>query len=194
MARGEGFAAVLLELDAPGYRVAAWIGVGLVVVALVSTAIAGEWTGTLVLAAFAAAASGFVLLEDDLPSLFDLLFVIAALLNAGGWALGAFHWRGPYDEITHGFTTFGITLSLGFLTFYSVRETFRAHEILFVLVIASFGLAIGAFWEIIEWTTGVIGTLGDTIGDLAMDTLGALLAGAFNLWALDEAPEDQLRE
>lgn len=190
----DGPLAALLELDAPAYRTAAWIGVGLVVAGLVATALAGEWTGTIVLAVFAGAAATFLLHEEDLPNLFDLLFVIAGLLNAVGWVFGAFHWPGPYDEITHAFTTFGVTLSLGFLTYYSVRATFRTHGLLFVLVIASFGLAIGAAWEMLEWITGVIGTLQDTIGDLAMDTLGALLAGAFNLWALHEAPEDQLRE
>lgn len=188
------FGSDMFGLDGRAYRVAAWIGLALVAAALFGTALAGEWKGALVLTAFLAAAGGFLVFEDRLPALFDLLLVVAALLNAVGWVWGAFEWPGPYDEVTHAFTTFGVTLTLGFLTFYSVRVSFRSHGVLFVLVIASFGLAIGAFWEIVEWTTGVIGPLDDTLLDLTMDATGALLAGVFNLRALQEAPDDQLSE
>ncbi len=184
----------MLDFDAKGYRVAAWAGVALLVAALVYIATMGQWVGVGVVAAFLIAAVVFIVYEDDLPALFDLLFVIAALLNAVGWAWGAFHWPGPYDEITHAFTSFAVTLSLGLLTFYSVRAHFEPHSILFVLIIASFGIAIGGVWEIFEWATGFIGTLEDTVVDLIMDTIGALAAGGLNLWALRNVPADQLRQ
>lgn len=191
---GKSMNTIMIDLDARSYRVAAWGGAALLVAAMVYIASRGQWVGVGVLAAFLIAAIVFIVYEDDLPALFDVLFVIAALLNAVGWAWDAFHWPGPYDEITHAFTTFAVTLSLGFLTFYSVRAHFEPHGILFILTIASFGIAIGGVWEIVEWAAGVIGTLGDTVVDLIMDTIGALAAGAVNLWALRKVPHEKLKQ
>ncbi|BAY24012.1 hypothetical protein NIES2100_38050 [Calothrix sp. NIES-2100] len=58
------------------------------------------------------------------------------------------------------------------------------------LAASNFGIAIGAVWEVIEWSAGkilsteVIGSLDDTIIDLIMDSLGAGLAALISLWAL----------
>jgi VanZ family protein len=129
--------------------------------------------------------TAFVLRDRRLPTLFDFLFVVAALLNAGGW-VGLFYQPGPYDEITHAFTTFSITLALSFLVYLPMLNLFRHHRWLYILTIASFGIAIGALWEIFEWLTGVINELDDTIVDLMMDTIGALAAATLSLWALQE--------
>ncbi len=57
---------------------------------------------------------------------------------------------------------------------------------LYVLAIASFGIAIGALWEITEWLLQVINSLNDTIIDLIMDSIGATIAALMSLWALQE--------
>lgn len=134
----------------------------------------------------------FVIRDDRLPTLFDFLFVLAALLNAAGWVWGLFGMPGPYDEIVHAFTTFAITLAVSFLVYQRMLTVFRQHTILYLLTIASFGIAIGALWEITEWSAGkvlstqIIGSLNDTIIDLLMDTLGAIVAALVSLWALQE--------
>jgi hypothetical protein len=67
---------------------------------------------------------------------------------------------------------------------------FRNHTLLYLVTITSFGIAIGALWEVAEWSAGkilsteVIESLDDTITDLVMDSLGAGLAAFISLWAL----------
>jgi hypothetical protein len=175
-----------------GYRIAAWGGQCLLTIAVLVTAFQGKWKEAIALALFLLASFAFVALENHLPTLFDMLFVLAALLNAGGWVWGLFYLPGPYDEITHAFTIFSITLALSFLVYGSLLTSFRHHKLLYVLTIASFGIAIGAVWEVTEWLAGkifpseVIGSLDDTIIDLVMDTLGAGLAALLSLWALQD--------
>ena len=166
-----------------GYRIAAWVGQFCLAIALVILATRGNWQGVLTLSGFLIASFVFVLMDRRLPTLFDFLFVVAALLNAGGW-IGLFYQPGPYDEITHAFTTFSITLALSFIVYQSMLPLFRRHRRLYILTIASFGIAIGALWEVTEWAIAVINDLDDTIVDLIMDTIGALAAALFSLWAL----------
>ncbi len=114
--------------------------------------------------------------------MFDLLFVVAALLNAVGWTWQAYTGIPGYDEFAHFFTSFTVTLSLGFLVYRSVREPFRQHRLHFVLVIASFGISLGAFWEIFEWA--ILRELINPVVDIIMDSLGAVLAGFAAAWFL----------
>ncbi|MEB3309123.1 MAG: hypothetical protein VKJ02_02730 [Snowella sp.] len=173
-----------------GYRRAAWGGQALLAIAVLLAMTQGKWQNALILFLFLAASFIFIVQDDKLPTLFDFLFVLAALLNAGGWVWGLFYLAGPYDEITHLFTTFALTLALGFLVYQVMLTTFRQHQWLYLLTITSFGIAMGALWEIAEWSaekilaTEVIGSLDDTITDLIMDTLGAALAAIISLWAL----------
>lgn len=161
-------------------------------IAIIAAIAQGQWNNAIALAGFWIAALVFILTDDKLPTLFDFLFVIAALLNAGGWVWRLFYQPGPYDEITHAFTTFAITLALGFLVYRSMLSVFRQHPWLYVLTVASFGIAIGAIWEIMEWSAGfifnteVIGDVNDTVTDLIMDSLGAGFAAMISLWALRE--------
>ena len=59
----------------------------------------------------------------------------------------------------------------------------------FAAVFTSYGAAFGAVWELYEWfSDGVLGSAlqesnDDTVGDLAMDCLGAAIAaGLLVLW------------
>nr|WP_202804247.1 hypothetical protein [Pleurocapsa sp. PCC 7319] len=168
-----------------GYRIAAWIGQFLLAIATAIVFVQVGWQAAVILLGFLVASFIFVLKERQLPTLFDLLFVIAALLNAGGW-IGLFYQPGPYDEITHAFTTFSVTLALSFLVYQPMLTLFRSHRWLYILTIISFGLAIGALWEVFEWLTATINSLDDTIVDLIMDAIGAIAASLLSLRALQE--------
>ncbi|MFB2934579.1 hypothetical protein ACE1B6_04815 [Aerosakkonemataceae cyanobacterium BLCC-F154] len=182
----------MLSVKWRGYRQAAWVGQGLLTIAVIFAAVQGNWWNVVTLGGFLIASLVFVIQEDRLPTLFDFLFVLAALLNAAGWVWGLFGMPGLYDEIVHAFTTFAITLAVSFLVYQRMLTIFRQHTVLYLLTIASFGIAIGALWEITEWSAGkilstqIIGSLNDTIIDLVMDTLGAIVAAFVSLWALQE--------
>lgn len=166
-----------------GYRVASWVGQAVLAFALLTVLMRGNLQGALTISGFLLAAFIFVTRDEWLPRLFDLLFVLAALINAGGWVWDLYNAPGPYDEIAHGFTIFAITLALGFLTYRTLLAGFVDHPLLLVLTIASFGIAIGALWEVAEWTADffvakqIVSGLDDTISDLIMDSIGAVLAG-----------------
>ncbi|MEA5602334.1 hypothetical protein [Nostoc sp. UHCC 0252] len=179
-------------LNWKGYRIIAWIGQALLTIFVIAAAVQGKWSNALGLAVFLVISFIFVIRDDKLPTLFDFLFVLAALLNATGWVWNLFGMPGPYDEIVHAYTTSAITLALSFLVYGSMLNIFRNHTLLYLVTITSFGIAIGALWEVIEWSAGkilstqVIESLDDTIIDLVMDTLGAGLAALISLWALQK--------
>lgn len=178
--------------DWAGYRVAAWVCQGLLAAAIVVMLVQGQWLPAVTLAGFLAASFLFVTFERRLPTLFDLIFVIAALINAGGWAWDLYNKPGPYDEIAHCYTIFAITLAVGYLLYHDLIESFSEHKVLFVLVIASLGIALGALWEIAEWTADffvakqIVSGLTDTVTDLILDSVGAISAALLNLWGLHE--------
>jgi hypothetical protein len=103
-------------------------------------------------------------------------------MNAAGWVWNEYKTIYGYDELAHLFTTFAVTLSLGFLVYWQVQHYFCDHHAHFVLVIASFGISLGALWEVFEWT--LLGQLRDPVGDIVMDSIGALLAGLVAPWLL----------
>ncbi|MBD2465500.1 hypothetical protein H6G89_31370 [Oscillatoria sp. FACHB-1407] len=72
-----------------GYRIAAWIGQALLAIAIILAIGQGKWQNALALTLFLVASFSFVIRGDRLPTLFDFLFVLAALLNTGGWSLWA---------------------------------------------------------------------------------------------------------
>jgi hypothetical protein len=175
-----------------GYRTLAWVLQGLLAVAIVVVLIQGKWLPALTLGGFLLVSFLFVKYEHKLPNVFDLIFMIAALINAGGWAWDLYNKPGPYDEIAHFFTVFAITLAFGFLLYRELMESFYDHPIIFVLTIASLGLALGALWETIEWLSDfvipkqIVSGLFDTETDLILDGAGALLAALLNLRGLNE--------
>lgn len=180
----------MLAINWKGYRFGAWIGQTLLAIATISALLQGNWSNAIALALFLVAAIAFMVKDDRLPTLFDLLFSIAAVLNAGGWVWNWFDTIGPYDEIVHGFTIFALTLALSFVVYRPLMPVFRHHTLLYLVTIASFGVAIGGLWEICEWSAGkilstqVIISLDDTVIDLIMDTIGSVLAALLSLWVL----------
>ena len=175
-----------------GYRTAAWIGQALLVIAIVVVLMQGQWLAAATLAGFLVISYLFVAFERKLPTLFDLIFVIAALINAGGWAWDLYNQPGPYDEIAHFYTIFAITLAVGFLLYGELMESFATHRVLVVITIASLGIALGALWEVTEWLADfatpkqIVSGLVDTITDIILDSGGAIVAAFLNLWGLNE--------
>lgn len=193
----------MLAINWKGYRFGAWIGQTLLAIATIAAMGQGNWSNAIVLALFLIASIAFMVKDDRLPTLFDLLFAIAAVLNAGGWVWKWFDVIGPYDEIVHGFTTFALTLALSFVVYRPLFSIFSSHRFLYLITIVSFGLAIGGLWEICEWLAGkilsiqVISSLDDTVTDLIMDTIGAVLAALLSLWVLPiwmDAHKDNMNE
>ena len=174
-----------------GYRVGTYVCLALLAVALVVVALMGAWQGTVVLVEFFLIT--FVLLLDDwLPGLFTLLFVVAALIKAAGWMWGLSDGTGRYDLIAQSFTIFSVTLTLGYRTYKPLLDVFHEHRRLFCLTMASFGIAIGVLWAVVEWQV-ITRVAGDVVTsrsalaqDVIMSAIGAALAGLFSLWALAE--------
>jgi hypothetical protein len=115
------------------------------------------------------------------------LLVIAALVNAAGYLWDLYDRFGWFDEAVHAYTTFALTLPLALLLYNVVLTGAQTHTILFVLTVASLGVAIGVLWEIAEWAydqmvpeNAILGKL-DTIIDLIMDILGGVVAGIVSL-------------
>jgi len=175
-----------------GYRILAWVLQGLLAIAIVVVLLQGKWLPAVTLGGFLVISFLFVKLERQLPTLFDLIFMIAALINAGGWTWDLYNKPGPYDEIAHFFTIFALTLAFGFLLYRELMESFYNHRLMFVLTIASLGIAIGALWEIVEWLADfvtpkqIVSGLFDTITDLILDSAGAVVAALLNLHGLNE--------
>ncbi len=182
----------MINANWKGYRTLAWGLQGLLAVAIVVVLIQGKWLPAATLGGFLLVSFLFVKLERKLPTLFDLVFMIAALINAGGWAWDLYNKPGPYDEIAHFFTMFAITLAFGFLLYRELMESFYKRRWLFVVTIASLGIAIGALWEVGEWLVDfvvpkqIVSGLFDTITDIMLDSAGALLAALLNLHGLNE--------
>lgn len=112
-----------------------------------------------------------------------VIVVIAILVNAAGYALNLYDRFGWFDEVTHTYTSFTLTLLLALLLYGDVLSGVRRSPILLVLIVASLGIAIGALWEIAEWVydqmvpeNAILGKT-DTMIDLMLDSLGALAAG-----------------
>jgi hypothetical protein len=175
-----------------GYRKIAWGGVVVLALTLVVVTVQANWIGTTFLAGFLVASVAFLKLEERLPTLFDLVFVSAALLNAAGCAWDLYNKPGLYDEVAHFCSIFAITLAVGFALYRELMGSYDGHRVLFVVTIASLGIALGALWEIAEWTADffvekqIVSGLFDTVTDLILDSAGALLAALLNLWGLNE--------
>jgi hypothetical protein len=178
--------------DWKGYRILAWVLQGLLGIAIAVVLIQGKWLPAAALAGFLVISFLFVKLENKLPTIFDLVFMIAALINAGGWAWDLYNQPGLYDEVAHFFTIFAITLAFGFLLYRELMESFFNRRFMFILTIASLGIAIGSLWEVIEWLADfvipkqIVSGLFDTITDIILDSLGAILAALLNLRGLNE--------
>ena len=167
----------------------------LVVAAVVLLSVRGLDGGTAVLALVAAVAVAVRFLL--LPRLYDLLMILALALQGVGEASGAYDSLEWFDRVVHLVVPM---LASGVLYVALARldvlpdprdDTGWRHHLGIGLVTFALGAAFGAVWELIEWfADGVFGSAlqesnTDTVGDLAMDCLGALCgAGLLVLWTV----------
>ena len=104
-----------MALDDRTYRIAGWGGIALLALSLLLLAALGRWDGAIPVALFLALSILFVCTRNRLPSFFDLLFVLASLVNAAGYSFDLFKVIPYYDDFVHFFTSLSLTLAVGFL-------------------------------------------------------------------------------
>ena len=170
-------------LERPSYR---WISQILLLLAALGAIYYGfqsRWTSAAALGAVALLGTIFIAARDRLPTLFTLLFVVAALVNALGYVLTLWHEGTPFDEIVHGFTSFTVCAAAGWLLLGRTKLVSGGQTRRLVSAVAAIGLVLGLLWEAFEWMIGIIGGFEDTVVDLAMDMIGAIAAGLFCAWA-----------
>lgn len=132
-----------------------------------------------------------------LPRPYDLAFCIVFALTGWGDAVGLYDALSFYDNIVH----FLVPLFSGQVIYILLARielvpdpkdsASRAHYAGLFTVTAALGIAVGALWEIVEWTAdSTIGSdlqLGneDTVTDLVADSSGAFVGAALLvLWAV----------
>jgi hypothetical protein len=142
----------------------------------------------LIVAVFVGLSFAHLLRSDRRPAFFDVLFALAALAGALGFAFGLFDEIVPYDELTHAFTTFSVSLTFYFLFYKGAVPEGRA--IALGTSVFTLGVTVGAYWEIFEWFFVGKYTMADTISDLLVDSGGALAAALVAL--LLRRSEDRL--
>ena len=171
-----------------GYHRSAWAVLAALGVLAVVALVTRTWLDALTLAGFAISAGALVRFTHRLPSLVHLMIAVAALLNAAGYAWDLWQRIAVYDDAVHGFTIFALTLPLGLLSSGSRLALRQGHDLEYMLAVISFGIAIGALWEVAEWgfdlvhPRNVIQGKTDTIIDIIMDTSGAILAAGLSRW------------
>jgi uncharacterized membrane protein YjdF len=133
----------------------------------------------------------------SLPRFYDFSLIIVMILLAWGEVLGVYDSLSFYDNIVH-FTVpllvtgmiYLLMVRLGVLPELSHLK--QVHQKFgFFLTVLMMGMAIGAGWEIIEWTldsttgSNLVVSTTDTATDLIWDTMGATgSAIILVLWSL----------
>lgn len=109
--------------------------------------------------------------------------IVATLANIAGYVWNLYNQIRLFDEVLHAFTTFALTLPIALFLYRVILIGAHTRPLLFVLTVASLGLAVGAVWEIAEWAYdqivpgNVILGKNDTMIDLIVDAIGSILAG-----------------
>ncbi len=147
--------------------------------AIVWLLIRGSVVEALIVAIFVSLSFVYFLRDDRRPTVFDVLFALAALLAAAGYVFGLFWSVAPYDKLTHAFMTFSVSLAFFFLFYRGAVP--RRRAIAMATAIFTLGTSVGALWEIFEWSIGSTEGLSDTITDMIVDSAGALAAALLAL-------------
>jgi hypothetical protein len=132
----------------------------------------------------------------NLPRVYDLAVIVALAFTQGGEALNLYDAFPRYDRVVH-----VLVPMLSSQVFYLClarlevmpdprQETLPRHEAGMFVAVFSLGLAVGALWEIFEWTSDGLFASNlsegntDTVGDLIADAAGSLAGGALMvLWS-----------
>lgn len=111
------------------------------------------------------------------------IVAVAVLANIAGYRFDLYDRWGWFDKVLHAYTLFAITFVVGLWTYGRVLTGVQQHPLLLVVVLSSIGVGIGGLWEVAEWAFdqvvrgNVIQGKFDTITDLIVDTVGAVVAG-----------------
>jgi hypothetical protein len=143
-------------------------------VLLTALIVLGDLQAALIVAVFFGLSFAHLLRSDRSPTLFDVLFAFAALVGALGFVFDLFDEIIAYDELTHAFTTFSVSLTFYFLFYEGAVPERRAVAL--GTSVFTLGVTVGAYWEIFEWFFVGKYTMADTISDLLVDSAGALAA------------------
>jgi hypothetical protein len=141
---------------------------------LAALLIMGDITAALIVAVFLALSFAHLLRSERRPAVFDVVFALAALAGALGYVFDLFGEIVPYDELTHAFTTFSVSLAFYFLFYGGAVPERRAVAL--GSSVFTLGVTVGAYWEIFEWFFVGKYTMADKISDLLVDSAGALVA------------------
>ena len=157
-------------------------------------AAAGDGRGA-VLLGLAGAAAWLVRLAL-LPRVYDLSVVLALALQAWGEALHLYDSIAWFDNVVHFSIPFfaGPTLYIVLARLDVVPDpkddTRLPHYVGLGVVAFALGVAVGALWEVVEWSSdNMLGSRlqlsnDDTVGDLIADSLGSLSGAALLVcWA-----------
>lgn len=113
-----------------------------------------------------------------------ILLAIAIAGNIAGFVFNLYDQLRWFDEVIHAYTIFALTLVAALYAYGAVLTGAHAHTFLFILMVTSIGLAIGALWEVAEWlydwlfaSQNTIKSVPDRLIDLIMDTIGGLVVG-----------------
>ncbi len=132
----------------------------------------------------------------NLPRVYDLAAIVALLFTQGGEAVGLYDAIAWYDRVVH-FVVPLLAAQIVYLCLARIevmpdprQETLPRHEAGMLIAVFALGLAVGALWEIFEWSSdGLFGSAlsegnTDTVGDLIADACGSLAGGALMvLWS-----------
>lgn len=111
------------------------------------------------------------------------LIVSLGAANIAGYAFDLYRQFWWFDRVLHASTILAVTLWLALFVFGKALNQEDGRRALVVLLVASVGVALGALWEVAEWgfdqiaPADVIKGKYDTLLDVVMDTVGAVLAG-----------------
>lgn len=166
-------------------RLLSWAMRLLLVGFLVQRLVVGDWVAAATLTVFLVLSFAYLLRADHLPSPFDTMVAAAALLNAFGFAFDLWKKIPFYDNAAHAVTIFAVTLAFFYLVYREPIGRSRPHVM--AVAVFTFGVTIGALWEIVEWSAEVILDKevvfgeADTATDLITNSLAALAAAALAL-------------
>ena len=79
------------------------------------------------------------------------LAAVAAVLAVGGSLLNLYGRIPVYDEATHAYNFFALTLLVAVYAYGVVLTGAWEHGFVLVLAVTVFGLGLGALWEMLEF-------------------------------------------
>lgn len=172
----------------PPSRVSEYVADALRVIAVLSVVVAAIWStptdaGILALALPALMVPRML----GMRAWLDIAVGVTVLVAAGSNVFDLYRTITGWDLVVH-FVCTGVIAATGYLVLARCDVVPRPDAATFrtrtgVVITAMLGLAVSALWEMIEWagrtfvTSEIFVTYQDTIGDMAVGGLGALMAG-----------------